>query len=429
MALKRGYKQTEVGVIPQDWEVESLGGIGSWLSGGTPRMSEESYWNGDVPWVSPKDMKVARLYDSVDHVSEKALGNGTRLAPCGAVLMVVRGMILAHSLPVARAERPLAFNQDIKAIVVREGVESDFILRWLQANETQLLSLADEATHGTKRMPSQTLFVQKVALPPRPEQRAIAAALSDVDALLGALDQLIAKKRDVKQAAMQQLLTGQCRLPGFGTKGEYKQTAVGLIPQDWELRKLGEKAAFRTGPFGSALHKSDYTNDGIPIINPMHIVGSRLVPTRTMTVTDAAAKHLADFRLKPGDIVIGRRGDMGRCAVAQANQDGWICGTGSMIIRCTEGIVPEFLQRVISSPRVVSALEDGSVGSTMTNLNQGSLARLKVQLPTAEEQAAIAAVLSDMDAEIAALEARRDKTRALKQAMMQELLTGRIRLV
>ena len=144
-----------------------------------------------------------------------------------------------------------------------------------------------------------------------------------------------------------------------------KQTEVGVIPADWEVIKLGERATFKTGPFGTALHKSDYTNDGIPIINPMHIIDGYLVPTRSMTLTEEAAKNLSDFRLRQRDIVIGRRGDMGRCAVIQESQVGWLCGSGSMIVRCTESLVPEFLQRVLSSPRAVSAIEDASVGSTI----------------------------------------------------------------
>jgi len=204
--------QTRLPGFSGEWEVTRLGEIGSWLSGGTPSMSDDGYWNGDIPWVSPKDMKVARLHDALDHVSDNALGSGARLAPRGAVLMVVRGMILAHSFPVARAERPLAFNQDIKALVVRAGIESDFVLHWLRANETLLLSVANEATHGTKRIPSEALFATEFVFPPRREQTAIAAVLSDMDAELAALEQRLAKTRALKQGMMQELLTGRTRL-------------------------------------------------------------------------------------------------------------------------------------------------------------------------------------------------------------------------
>jgi len=211
-------------------------------------------------------------------------------------------------------------------------------------------------------------------------------------------------------------------------KPGYKQTEVGVIPEEWEVRKLGERSVFRTGPFGSALHKSDYVDDGVPVINPMHIFDGQIVSTRTMTVTEAAAKHLADFRLKSDDIIIGRRGDMGRCAVVPSNQAGWLCGTGSIIIRCADSVAPDFLQRVLSSPRAVAAIEDTSVGSTMINLNQSTLAGLRIQFPPLPEQRAIAGALSDVDVLISALDQLIAKKRDLKQATMQQLLTGKQRL-
>ncbi len=210
-------------------------------------------------------------------------------------------------------------------------------------------------------------------------------------------------------------------------KPGYKQTEVGVIPVEWEIAPLGNHATFRTGPFGSALHKSDYTSDGIPVINPMHIVDGQIAPSRTMTITERAANSLADFRINPGEIVIGRRGDMGRCAVVQKHHGGWLCGTGSMIIR-PQNADPDFLQRVLSSPRAISAIENSSVGTTMVNLNQGTLASLRVQFPPLPEQRAIAAALSDVDALLDGLDRLIAKKRDLKQAAMQQLLTGQTRL-
>ena len=209
----------------------------------------------------------------------------------------------------------------------------------------------------------------------------------------------------------------------------YKQTEVGVIPEDWPVIPLGDCARFRTVPFGSALHKSDYTEDGVPVVNPMHIGPDGLEPTRTMTVTEQAANALADFRLRPGDIVLGRRGDMGRCALVQAEHAGWLCGTGSMIVRCGATTDAAFMRRVLSSPRAIAALEEGSVGTTMVNLNQGSLSRLLVQFPPRLEQRAIAEALGDVDALLAGLDRLIAKKRDLKQAAMQRLLTGQTRLL
>jgi len=214
----------------------------------------------------------------------------------------------------------------------------------------------------------------------------------------------------------------------MGLKPEKKQTDVGMIPRDWNVAKLGEYAAFRTGPFGSALHKADYIEDGIPVVNPMHIIDSRVIPTRTMAITEAAARKLADFRLRHRDLIIARRGDMGRCAVIREEQVGWLCGTGSMIIRCTDDLSPEFLQRLLSSPRVIATIEGSSVGSTMTNLNQAVLADLRIQIPSVREQLTMTAALADVDALLDVLTALVTKKRDIKQASMQQLLTGKTRL-
>lgn len=194
------------------WEPVSVGSLGRWCSGGTPRIANAEYWSGDIPWISPKDMKVTRLHDAIDHVSVAALSNGTRLLPTGALLIVVRGMILAHSCPVARAERPLAFNQDIKGLVVRPGVDSEFLLWWLVGHEATLLSATTSSTHGTKRLATETLFELELLLPPPTEQAAIAAVLSDMDAEILALEQRRDKTRLLKQGMMQELLTGRTRL-------------------------------------------------------------------------------------------------------------------------------------------------------------------------------------------------------------------------
>ena len=222
IAKKRDLKQaamqqlltgkTRLPGFTRKWGTVTLGRAGSWFSGGTPSKSVESYWVGEIPWVSPKDMKVARLTDAIDHVSEEAIGRGTRLVPAGTILIVVRGMILAHSAPVARVERPVAFNQDIKALVVGGEIDSSFLVWWLVANESLLLSKTNESTHGTKRLPTEELFRLQVKLPAPDEQTAIATVLSDMDAEIAALEARRDKTRLLKQGMMQELLTGRTRL-------------------------------------------------------------------------------------------------------------------------------------------------------------------------------------------------------------------------
>jgi type I restriction enzyme, S subunit len=146
----------------------------------------------------------------------------------------------------------------------------------------------------------------------------------------------------------------------------------------------------KTGPFGSALHRSDYVLNGIPVVNPMHINDGSITPTSSMTVSKEKAENLQEYLLREGDIILARRGVMGRCAVIGIQEQGWICGSGSMIIRTTDRILPEYLQIVLSSRKIVNALEANAVGSTMVNLNQRILLDLEIPVPSIVIQELIA---------------------------------------
>jgi type I restriction enzyme S subunit len=199
--------------IPEDWQILPLKEVGRWFSGGTPSMKEPAYWEGEISWASPKDMKTSRIIDTADHIADRAIVDGTRVLPAGAILLVIRGMILAHTLPVARAERHVAFNQDIKALVVRDDMDSEYVLYWLLCHSQKLLGLATESTHGTKRLPPESLYRVPFPTPPsKAEQSAIASVLSDIDAEITALEVKLSKARRVKQGMMQSLLTGRIRL-------------------------------------------------------------------------------------------------------------------------------------------------------------------------------------------------------------------------
>jgi type I restriction enzyme S subunit len=209
----------------------------------------------------------------------------------------------------------------------------------------------------------------------------------------------------------------------------YLVVQTGRGHPDWENVKLGAIASFRTGPFGTSLHKSDYVLGGVPVVNPMQIEDGRIKPTDRMSVAEQAADRLGEFRLKVGDVVIGRRGEMGRCAFVQDAQEGWLCGTGSMIVRPGAKLDGRFLQRVLSSNQAARAIESASVGTTMINLNQRTLADLSLHIPISiKEQAAIADALTASDALIESLEQLLTKKRQIKQGAMQELLTGKRRL-
>lgn len=198
---------------PGNWTLTRLSEVGTWMSGGTPSKAEQTLWAGTIPWVSPKDMKVTRLGDALDHVSEEAIGNGTRLAPTGTIFLVVRGMILAHSFPVAIAMRPMAFNQDIKAVTPSQDFDGDYLLYWLISQREKVLSLVADSSHGTKRVPSESFFSLVVPTPPLDEQRQIAASITSAERAIEDNKKALHKLLGLRAALHCSLLSGEVRVP------------------------------------------------------------------------------------------------------------------------------------------------------------------------------------------------------------------------
>lgn len=210
------FKDSPLGCIPRGWEVRQLGQVTTWLSGGTPSKATPSYWNGDIPWVSPKDMKQFRTGDAQDRITATGAIAGSRTVPPGSVLIVVRGMILAHTFPVCLTTRKVAFNQDVKAVIAGDAVDSTFLAHWFVGKSEKLLGLVTEATHGTKRIDLSDLQRFPLALPTVLEQRRIADILDEQDLRIDGERRELRKLRTLKHGLMDDLLTGQVRVAVAG---------------------------------------------------------------------------------------------------------------------------------------------------------------------------------------------------------------------
>ena len=252
------------------------------------------------------------------------------------------------------------------------------------------------------------------------EQRAISRALSDVDALLATLDQMIAKKRDLKQATMQQLLTGKTRLPGFS--GE------------WEVQKMPDVCWFQEGP---GVRNTQFTTSGVKLLNGTNIFRGRInLDTTERFISEHEANGpYAHFLADAGDIVIACSGISvekfhEKVAAVSAEHLPFCMNTSTMRFKPRlTSLVRGYLCHFLMSDIFKRQIAPQATGSAQLNFGPSHVSKVVLLLPALSEQTAIAAVLSDMDAELSVLEARRDKTRNIKQAMMQELLTGKTRLV
>jgi type I restriction enzyme S subunit len=273
-----------------------------------------------------------------------------------------------------------------------------------------------------------------VSVPPIAEQAAIARflawATNRLDSAMGAKRRIIALLQEQKQAIIHRAVTR-----GLDPSVPLKDSGIpwlGEIPEHWEVITIGAiSELLQTGPFGSQLHQSDYVSGGIPIINPSHLSGGVIRHSSGVTITTEKAVALSRHRLRSNDILIARRGDLGRCAVATASEEGWICGTGSLLLRCKTSIIqPNFLQIVFSSRGMCQMLELSSIGATMANLNEGSVARQRIPLPPlAEQEEIVASIRISSDAENAAIiRLERDITllREYRTRLITDVVTGKL---
>ncbi|MEJ1401934.1 MAG: restriction endonuclease subunit S [Candidatus Sedimenticola sp. (ex Thyasira tokunagai)] len=433
--IPEGYKQTEVGVIPEDWAVSTIGENTRWSSGGTPNRKRDDYWEGSIPWISGSTLKTLEISTSDQFITAEGVTAGSNMAPVNSTLLLVRGSALHKCIRAGLVTSPVSFNQDVKSLMPTGSVHPRFLTFFIKGMESELLKLVSSA--GNSAGVLDTLLVKnfKFLKPSFSEQTAIANALSDVDALITSLENLITKKRAIKTAAMQQLLTGKMRLPPFDkTHTGYKQTELGEIPEDWEWKLLPELVisggnAIKIGPFGSALKKEYLTKDGYKVY------GQENVYDKDMVVGDRFIDHehysqLVSCSIKPGDFLISMMGTVGKCFIVPKVMQEGIMDSHLLRLRIDRNkLDKKLLIQFFQSPLVLRQIKQLSVGGIMEGLSSKIIKSIAVPVGSIEEQKKIAQALESVDTEVDAIAQRLTKTRQLKQGMMQELLTGKTRLV
>ena len=411
--IKQGYKQTEVGVIPEDWEAVPLSRLGQFKNG--INKDSEAFGHGS-PFVNLMD---------VFGVSSITSGNAFGLVKTSDVEQKTYNLKHGDVIFIRSSVKPSGVG--LTAVVeasLPKTVYSGFLIRFRDNDALDIgfkrhcfysesfrnKLIAASSVSANTNINQDNLKKLLIALPPTAtEQHAIATALSDVDALLVAQDKLIAKKRDIKQAAMQQLLTGKQRLPGF--TGE------------WEVKQLGDVAAVVGGGTPSSFNSS-YWNGTINWFTPTEIGEYKYTSESIRKITKTGFANCSGKMLPIGTILLTTRAGIGDLSIL-ASEGCTNQGFQSLIAK--EGNFNEYLYYLMQTLK--SVLIKNASGSTFLEISPNKIRQIKVSVPTMEEQTAIASILSDMDADLSTLEQQRDKTHALKQGMMQELLTGRIRLV
>jgi type I restriction enzyme S subunit len=390
------YRQTEVGLIPSDWETCRMDRCASSVGSGRSKPNNPF---GSYPVYGSTG--VIGCTDSPEYE--------------GDAILVARVGANAGTLNLVCGKYGVTDNTII--LRLREGIELPFVLRQLEAKRLNSMAFGS----GQPLITGSQLKALQLVMPRVEEQHAIATALSNVDALIAAQERLIAKKRDIKQAAMQQLLTGQTRLQGFS--GEWHQGVFGDVVSSLEA--------------GVSVNSTDAETaiDAPCVLKTSALVAGRFLPNEAKVI-EARDVGRARTSVKGDTILISRMNTpalVGEVAYAAQDFDSLYLPDRVWMARFnpSKKLNVRWMAFVLSSQPYRDLLREVATGTSgsMKNISKDALRTLPIRFPSTEEQTAIATVLSDMDADLTTLESRLAKTRAIKQGMMQELLTGRTRLV
>jgi len=433
------YKDSGVewlGMVPEGWGLTKVRYVASFVSGGTPARDNPEFWNGSIPWVSPKDMKTREIFTTEESITEAGLiGSATTLVEAGAVLMVVRSGILKHTIPVAMATATVSINQDIKAIAfdARQMMPAYFAY-FVEGHNDALLLVWSKQGATVESIEHQYLTETRIPLPSLPEQRAIADFLdrevAKIDDLVAEQRRLIALLAEKRQAVISLAVTR-----GLNPDAPIKSSGIdwlGDIPEGWEVKRLKFLAAnIKAGPFGSSLTKEMYTESGFRVYGQEQVIPNDF-SIGDYFISERYFDEMRQYEVCPGDILISCVGSFGRIAVAPSDILPGIINPRLMRLRCAQEILPDFLATVLRSSFVFQQLDKLSRGGTMDVINIGAVKEILIATPPREEQlnivASLAAVTDQFDALSDAATSAINLLQERRAALISAAVTGKIDL-
>jgi type I restriction enzyme S subunit len=420
MEIREGYKQTEVGLIPDDWNLEKFGDILT-VSGGGAFKSSDSCVSG-IKWLKISNVGINHtVWDNESYLPLKLVrDNENFLLKNGDYVIALTRPILDRKLKIARLgndDVPALLNQRVGKIEIKQNNNIDFAYYLFQKHETISGLLESMAGTDPPNLSNRGIYSIDCAIPPtKSEQTAIATALSDADALTSSLEKLIDKKKAIKQGVIHKLLTGKERLSGYSGS--------------WIAINFPEICWFQEGP---GLRNWQFTDDGIKVINVTNLVDGYLNLDRTTryiswTEFNKMYKH---FEIDANDIVVASSGNSyAKVAVVRRQDLPLVMNTSVIRFKPLKNLDYNFLLAFLKSNYFKDQIDLLITGGAQPNFGPYHLRKIIIKIPPSmEEQVHIGQILKDIDTELEGLEQKLSKYKLLKQGMMQELLTGKIRLI
>jgi type I restriction enzyme S subunit len=358
----------------------------------------------------------------------------------GGKLVEVNDLILnrlkAHLGVFAHARQAGLVSPDYTVLRPNENADVryfEFVLR-SPSCRAELRTRAKGIVEGFWRLYTNDFYDIRLPVPPLDEQRLIVRFLdwhgSQTARLVREKRKLITLLNEQLEVMVHRMVTR-----GLDRTAKLRSTRIpwlGDVPESWDVTSLSSVSdLIQTGPFGSQLPASAYVVGGVPVINPSHIGNGQITPEETITVSEETASRLSRHRFQVGDIVLARRGELGRCAVVGEREAGWVCGTGSIRLRVrSDALSPNYCARLLGDTQIRSALKLASIGATMDNLNEGMIGDLKLAVPPLPEQERIEQSISLLKVDVASLVATAERELSLIQEfrarLISDVITGKL---
>jgi type I restriction enzyme S subunit len=404
-------------MVPEGWEATQLGDCATFQSGSTPSKERPDFWGAGIPWVSAKDLKQHFISFAQDELTPLGASHA-KMAKPHSILMLVRGMTLMKDIPIGYVVKPVAFNQDIKALVAKLGVDPLYLSYLLVGRKLEIMGLVNTANHGTGRLDTELVKGLPFNLPPLPEQQKIAEVLGVWDRAIATTTALLANARAQKRALMQSLITGHRRFPGFEAK-------------PWHEVRLGDVTEVIVSNIDK---KSDESERPVRLCNYTDVYkNDTIIRTMPFMEATATAGQIERFGLKVGDVIITKDSetpdDIAVPAYVAETADDLVCGYHLAIIRPGPMADGRYFKFLFELPHTKYYFGTRANGATRFGLTIDGIKDAVFQLPSLAEQHTIANVLNDAEAEISSHMKTLDRLRTEKKALMQQLLTGQRRVV
>tara|TARA_B110001452_G_scaffold267425_1_gene277245 strand:- start:974 stop:2233 length:1260 start_codon:yes stop_codon:yes gene_type:complete len=414
--LEDTYKDTKIGSIPKDWDTLKINQVADCYGGTTPSTVVEEYWNGDILWATPSDItknKSEYLLNTSRKITEQGRASkNLRFVKKNGLLMTSRASI--GFLNISNGD--VVTNQGFINIECKNNFHYKFFYYWVLDNRKKLLSLSQGSTF--LELYRKTFAKINIPAPPLPEQQKIAAILSTVDEQISTTDKIIEKSKELKKALMQKLFS-----EGIGHT-EFKDTKIGRIPKDWEVNRLDNWLELITYGFTNPMPTVE---NGPFMVSAADVKNGKIQYDTCRKTSNEAFETKISKKSKPiiGDVLLTKDGTLGRVGLVTKEN---LCITQSIALLRPKNIGCIFLTYLLASPYYQNRMIRDAGGSTIKHIYITVVNKMKVAIPSIDEQQKIADILSEADAKIEKEQTQKLQLEALKKGLMQQLLTGKKRV-